>query len=95
MKTENPNLSSESLHPSVLQSEHYTLRQKQLYEPTRKTEIFIVITMYNEDEELFARTMRGVMMNIAHLNDRERSPTWKDEGWKKVSVVSVCWQLRE
>jgi hypothetical protein len=31
----------------TLQAEQYTLRQKQLYEPTRKTEIFIVITMYN------------------------------------------------
>jgi hypothetical protein len=31
----------------LLQAEQYTLRQKQLYEPTRKTEIFIVITMYN------------------------------------------------
>jgi chitin synthase len=89
-----------------------------LYEPTRKTEIFIVITMYNvsagvylfylassrshldpapqqEDDVLFARTMRGVMANIAHLNERERSPIWKDDGWKKVSLgtcatVTAC-----
>lgn len=29
-------------------AENYTLRQKQLYEPTRKTEIFIVSTLNDE-----------------------------------------------
>jgi chitin synthase len=33
--------------PNDFEAERYTLRQKQLYEPTRRTEIFIVITMYN------------------------------------------------
>ncbi|GHJ86389.1 hypothetical protein NliqN6_2791 [Naganishia liquefaciens] len=76
--------------PDDFAQERYTLRQKQLYEPTRKTEIFIVITMYNEDEVLFARTMRGVMANIAHLNnERSRSTVWGDDGWKKVVVCIV------
>jgi hypothetical protein len=43
-----------------------------------------------EDEELFARTMRGIMANINHLtNERDRSPTWKEDGWKKVVVCIV------
>lgn len=42
-----------------------------------------------EDEVLFARTMRGVMANIAHLTERDRSPIWKDDGWKKVVVCIV------
>lgn len=42
-----------------------------------------------EDEELFARTMSGVMKNIAHLCTRDRSKTWGKEGWKKVVVCIV------
>jgi hypothetical protein len=33
----------------------------------RETELFICITMYNEDEIGFTRTMHGVMRNISHL----------------------------
>lgn len=40
--------------------------------------------MYNEDDELFCRTMRGVMQNVAHLCSRTKSKTWGKEGWKKV-----------
>lgn len=60
-----------------------------MYEPARKTELFIVMTMYNEDEELFTRTMQGVIRNVAHLCTRERSKTWGKEGWKKVVVCVV------
>ncbi len=48
-----------------------------------------MMTMYNEDEELFTRTMHGVMKNIAHLCKRDRSKTWGKEGWKKVVVCIV------
>jgi chitin synthase len=43
-----------------------------------------VVTMYNEDDVLFSRTMKGVMQNIAHLCERNKSKTWGNEGWKKV-----------
>lgn len=66
------------------QADQYTLRQR-LYDPPRQTELFIVITMYNEDDELFCRTMRGVMQNVAHLCGRGKSKTWGKDGWKKVS----------
>ena len=59
------------------------------YEHQRKTELFIVMTMYNEDEELFCRSMHGVMKNIAHLCKRDRSKTWGKDGWKKVVVCIV------
>ena len=55
----------------------------------RKTELFIVMTMYNEDEELFCKTMNAVMKNIAHLCGRSRSKTWDANGWKKVVVCIV------
>ena len=47
------------------------------------------MTMYNEDEELFCRSMHGVITNIAHLCKRDRSKTWGREAWKKVVVCIV------
>ncbi|CAE6378425.1 unnamed protein product [Rhizoctonia solani] len=47
------------------------------------------MTMYNEDEQLFTRTMHGVMQNIKHLCERKRSKMWADGGWKRVVVCVV------
>ena len=69
--------------PNDFKAESYQLRQN-LYEPPRRTELFIVMTMYNEDEVLFTRTMHGVLKNIDHLCKRSRSKIWGDAGWKKV-----------
>ncbi|EKM84011.1 hypothetical protein AGABI1DRAFT_31788 [Agaricus bisporus var. burnettii JB137-S8] len=55
----------------------------------RHTELFIVMTMYNEDEFLFVKTMNAVIKNIAHLCGRNRSKVWGQEGWKKVVVCVV------
>jgi chitin synthase len=74
--------------PNDFKEAGFTLRQVH-YDPPRKTELFIVMTMYNEDEELFCRTMHGVMKNIVHLTKRDRSKTWGKEGWKKVVVCIV------
>lgn len=58
--------------------------------------------MYNEDDELFCRTMRGVMQNVAHLCGRGKSKTWGKDGWKKVSEwfrrsvwLGENWSIRE
>ncbi|KAI8816432.1 chitin synthase-domain-containing protein [Fimicolochytrium jonesii] len=64
----------------------YSLRQQ---EYGRHTEIFIVVTMYNEDDFLFCKSMQAIMKNIAHLCTRSRSKTWGNEGWKKVVVCIV------
>lgn len=82
--------------PDDFVADKYTLRQR-LYEPGRSTELFIVrfhglewyltwqvVTMYNEEDDLFCRTMHGIMQNVAHLCGRNRSKTWGAEGWKKV-----------
>ncbi|BGP17974.1 hypothetical protein JCM10213_003981 [Rhodosporidiobolus nylandii] len=74
--------------PDAFLDEQYSLRQI-LYETPRRTELFIVLTMYNEDEVLFCRTMHGVMKNIQHLCERNRSKTWGADGWKKVVVCIV------
>ncbi len=47
------------------------------------------MTMYNEDDSLFTRTMHGVMRNIAYLCKRDRSKIWGKDGWKKVAVCIV------
>ncbi|KAJ8496271.1 hypothetical protein ONZ51_g1200 [Trametes cubensis] len=80
--------SAATCDPNDFKESGFTLRQVH-YDPPRRTELFIVMTMYNEDEELFCRTMHGVMKNIAHLCKRDRSKTWGKDGWKKVVVCIV------
>ena len=80
--------SAATCDPNDFKEEGFTLRQV-LHDPPRRTELFIVMTMYNEDEELFCRSMHGVMKNVAHLCQRPRSKTWGKDGWKKVVVCIV------
>ena len=80
--------SAATCDPNNFKESGFTLRQLH-YDPPRRTELFIVMTMYNEEEELFCRTMHGVIKNIAHLCKRDRSKTWGKEGWKKVVVCIV------
>ncbi|EGO00075.1 glycosyltransferase family 2 protein [Serpula lacrymans var. lacrymans S7.3] len=73
--------------PDDFEKEKFFLRQN---EYGRTTELFIVITMYNEDEVLFCRTMYGVMRNISHLCSRKNSQTWGPDAWKKIVVCIVA-----
>ncbi|KAH7171487.1 class 2 chitin synthase [Dactylonectria macrodidyma] len=66
----------------------YKLRQS-IGRTTRETELFICITMYNEDEIGFTRTMHAVMKNISHFCSRSRSRTWGETGWQKIVVCIV------
>jgi chitin synthase len=67
----------------------YLLRQS--IDPTRReTELFICITMYNEDEHCFTRTMHGVMRNIAHFCSRSKSRVWGKDGWQKIVVCVIA-----
>lgn len=80
--------SAATCDPSEFYSERFTLRQK-LFAKPRHTELFIVITMYNEEDELFARTLIGVIKNIEYMNSRNSSKTWGKEAWKKIVVCVV------
>ncbi|KAF9996026.1 Chitin synthase, class 2, partial [Modicella reniformis] len=73
--------------PNDFTKERYTLRPT-IYR--RQTELFIVMTMYNEDDKLFIKTMNSVMKNIAHLCTRSKSKTWGKDGWQKVVVCVVA-----
>lgn len=66
----------------------YKLRQN-IGRTMRETELFICVTMYNEDEIGFTRTMHAVMKNIAHFCSRTKSRTWGAEGWQKIVVCVV------
>lgn len=75
--------------PDEFVSRGYKLRQN--YGTTsRETELFICITMYNEDEIHFTRTMHGVMRNIMHFCSRMKSRTWGKDGWQKIVVCVIA-----
>lgn len=46
--------------------------------------------MYNEDDQLFLKTMNSVIKNIAHLCSRTKSKTWGPDGWQKATVCVVA-----
>jgi chitin synthase len=80
--------SAATCDPSEFYESNFTLRQK-LFSKPRHTELFIVVTMYNEDEILFARTMIGVFKNIEYMCKRTESKTWGKDAWKKIVVCVV------
>lgn len=73
--------------PDHFASSGFNIRQA-IYK--REIQLCICVTMYNEDEVLFARTMHSVMKNIAHLCSRHKSRVWGKDGWKKVVVTIVA-----
>ena len=80
--------SAATCDPGDFYNERFTLRQR-LFAKPRHTELFIVVTMYNEDDFLFARTMIGVFKNIEYMCSRTNSKTWGKEAWKKIVVCVV------
>lgn len=80
--------SATTCDPMDFFEERFTLRQK-LFAKPRHTELFIAVTMYNEDDFLFARTMIGVFKNIEHMVSRTSSKTWGKDAWKKIVVCVI------
>jgi chitin synthase len=74
--------------PDDFVSKGYKLRQN-IGTTARETELFICITMYNENEIDFTRTMHAVMKNISHFCSRKKSRTWGEHGWQKIVVCIV------
>lgn len=74
--------------PDEFVSRGYKLRQN-IGKTTRETELFVCVTMYNENEIDFTRTMHGVMKNIAHFCKRSKSRTWGPQGWEKIVVCII------
>lgn len=74
--------------PNEFQHNNFTLRQL-MYPYPRVTELMIVITMYNEDDILLGKTLKGVMDNIRHFTSRKNSKIWGPDAWKKICVCVV------
>ena len=74
--------------PNDFKDNGFTLRQVHC-DPPRRTELFIVMAMYDEDDGLLARAIHGVMRSIAYLCKGDRSKTWGKDSWKKVVVCIV------
>lgn len=74
--------------PSNFWRDGYILRPIH-YPQRRHTELMIVVTMYNEDDILLARTLKGVFKNIKHLEAKRGSDVWGKDSWKKIVVCIV------
>jgi chitin synthase len=61
----------------------------------RETELLIAVTSYNEDKQLYARTLHGVMINIRDICKTKKSKFWRQNaeagnpGWQKIVVALV------
>ncbi|KAI8918814.1 chitin synthase-domain-containing protein [Entophlyctis helioformis] len=64
----------------------YDLRQRRF---NRHIKIALVVTMYNEDDMLFIKSMLAVQKNIAYLCSPECPYSWGPDGWKNFVVVIV------
>ena len=74
--------------PSNFYDDGYILRPVH-YPVPRQTEMMVVVTMYNEDDILLAKTLKGIFKNIKHLESRTRSSVWGKDSWKKIVVCIV------
>ncbi|CAN6644879.1 chitin synthase 1 [Trichomonascus vanleenenianus] len=81
--------SAATCDPADFVQNQFTLRQT-CYQQPRQTELFICVTIYNEDDILLGRTLQGIFRNIRHLASRHRSKTWGADSWKKVVVCVVA-----
>ncbi|CAG8831676.1 5353_t:CDS:2, partial [Cetraspora pellucida] len=74
--------------PDYFKQENFTLRQVG-YEPMRQTELFFLITVNDEDEILLSSTLHRIIENIACLCSLTESPTWGEDGWKKIIICII------
>lgn len=73
--------------PAKFIDERFTLRQR-LYGAPRHVELFIVVTMYNEEDNLLARTLIGVFQNINYMQSLNTGG-WGQGSWRKIVVCIV------
>ncbi|KAJ3112603.1 Chitin synthase, class 2 [Phlyctochytrium bullatum] len=71
--------------PDDFMARGFTLRAS-VY--SREVEIFVVVTMYNEDYKGFTRTMFGLAENLKYLCKQSKWG-WDKDGWRKVIICIV------
>ncbi|CAG8760564.1 4196_t:CDS:2, partial [Racocetra fulgida] len=72
--------------PDEFVEKKYSIRQNNY---KRDTEIMVVITMYNENDALFIKTISSVIKNVAYICSKKRSEIWGSECLKKIVVLIV------
>ena len=72
--------------PESFIERRYDLR---VFRMKRLIEIFVVVTMYNENQHLFLRTMFALAMNIRYLALKNRNG-WGENAWQRVLVCIVA-----
>lgn len=80
--------SAATCDPKEFLDERFTLRQN-LYQTARRVELFIVVTMYNEEDDLLARTLMGIFQNVNYMENMKKGTTWGKDSWKKIVVCIV------
>ena len=65
----------------------FELRQN-MYSVPREVELFIVVTMYNEKQDLLARTLIGIFENINYMETTNK-PGWGRGSWRRIVVCIV------
>jgi chitin synthase len=80
--------SAATCDPGDFLTERFTLRQT-LYPRQREVELFIVVTMYNEGDDLLARTLIGVFQNINYMENSKKNNMWGKGSWRKIVVCIV------
>ncbi|KAF7320160.1 hypothetical protein MKEN_00800500 [Mycena kentingensis (nom. inval.)] len=61
----------------------------------RETELLVAVTSYNEDSQLYSRTLHGVMLNIRDICRSRKSKYWRaneeagQPAWQKVVVALI------
>ncbi|KAJ3221347.1 Chitin synthase, class 2 [Clydaea vesicula] len=71
--------------PDRFVEKNYSLRVSNL---KRNIEIFVVVTMYNEDENAFNRTLFALAQNIQYLCEKNKYG-WDENSWQKVAICIV------
>jgi len=74
-------------NPTEFRGRRFELRQH-LYSGPRQVELFIVVTMYNETQDLLARTLIGIFENINYMEIAD-NPKWGRGSWRKIVVCIV------
>lgn len=73
--------------PDEFRGRRFELRQN-LYSVPRQVELFIVVTMYNEEQDLLARTLIGIFENINYMETTNK-PGWGRGSWRRIVVCIV------
>ncbi|KAI8801342.1 chitin synthase-domain-containing protein [Cladochytrium replicatum] len=68
-------------------SSKYTLRSHRLRE--RDPKVAVVLTMYNEPDDLFCKSFIALAKNIAWCCSPDSKYNWGPDGWKDVVIVIV------